>query len=143
MEEKNDEIFTKETILIILILFMFSSKILDIVLDIGKSLIYLILIIYGVNYLNPILGKKIKEIINDFINIDSDSYFIKDILSKISTNILNSINSEEKNNVYTKTEQPNIAKNTFEKKQTFFPNETTQTNRNLQNIPETTNRKLS
>jgi len=133
MEEKNDEIFTKETILIILILFMFSSKILDIVLDIGKSLIYLILIIYGVNYLNPILGKKIKEIINDFINIDSDSYFIKDTLSKISTNILNSINSE----------QPNLAKNTFEINQSFFPNETTQTNRNLQNIPETTNRKLS
>lgn len=140
MEEKNDEIFTKGTLLIILILFMFSSKILDITWNIGKSLIYLILIIYGINYLNPILGKKIKEIINDFINIDSNSYFIKDTLSKISTNILNSINTYDKTNTYINPEQYMIPKNDTIILNVSHSNET---NRNLQNTVDTTNRKLS
>ncbi len=124
MEEKNEGIFTKGTILIIFILFMFSSKILDITWDIGKSLFYLILIIYGINYLNPELANKIKEIIIDLINIDSNGFFIKDTLSKLSSNVLNVI----------KTEQDMVPKNDV------FRNDT---NRNLQNIPDTTNRRLS
>lgn len=134
MEEKNDGVFTKGTILIVLILFMFSSRILDITWDIGKSLIYLILIIYGINYLNPSLARKIKEIITDFINIDSNGYFIKDTLSKLSTNVLNGIKSEEKPDINVKTEQDIVTKNDDLKNIT---------NRNLQNIQETTNRKLS
>lgn len=145
MEERNEGILTKGTILIVLILFMFSSKILNIAWDIGKSLIYLILIIYGINYLNPNLAKKIKEIIIDFINIDSNGYFIKDILSKLSTNILNNtlpesynqrqcVKSVENSNIHIKTEQDIVLKNDT------LRNET---NRNLQNIQETTNRRLS
>ena len=134
MEEKNEGIFSKGTILIVLILFMFSSRILDITWDIGKSLIYLILIIYGVNYLNPSLAKKIKEIITDFINIDSNGYFIKDTLSKLSSNVLSGIKSDEKPNIYVKTEQYMVTKNdTLRNK----------INRNLENIQETTNRRLS
>lgn len=134
MEEKNEGIFSKGTILIVLILFMFSSRILDITWDIGKSLIYLILIIYGVNYLNPSLAKKIKEIITDFINIDSNGYFIKDTLSKLSSNVLSGIKSDEKPNIYVKTEQDMVTKNdTLRNK----------INRNLENIQETTNRRLS
>jgi hypothetical protein len=134
MEEKNEGVFSKGTILIVLILFMFSSRILDITWDIGKSLIYLILIIYGVNYLNPSLAKKIKEIITDFINIDSNGYFIKDTLSKLSSNVLNGIKSDEKSNIPVKTEQDMVIKNDI------LRNEI---NRNLENISVTSNRKLS
>lgn len=121
--KKNKEMFSsKGTILIILILFMFSSRILDIIWDICKSLIYLILIIYFINYLNPILAKKIKEIINDFIDIDT--------LSKLSTAIIYKITS----NIYVKSNQDMIIQNdTFRNK----------INRNLENINQTTNRKLS
>ncbi len=131
MEEKMEGKFSKGTILIVLILFMFSSRLLDITWDIGKSLIYLILIIYGINYLNPSLANKIKEIIIEFIDINSNGNFIKNTLSKLSTNILNGIKSEEKPNIAVKTELDVVQKND------------TLVNRNLQYIQETTNRKLS
>jgi hypothetical protein len=111
MEEKNEGIYSKGTILIVLILFMFSSRILDIAWDIGKSLIYLILVIYVVNYLNPSLASKIKEIIIEFIDINSNGNFIKNTLSKLSTNILNGIKSEEKPNIAVKTELDVVQKN--------------------------------
>jgi len=120
--KKNEELFNKGTILIVLILFMFSSRILDIIWDICKSLIYLILIIYFINYLNPILANKIKEIITDFIDIDT--------LSKLSTDVIYKITS----NIYVKSKQDMIIQNdTLRNK----------INRNLGNINQTTNRKLS
>lgn len=134
MEEKMEGKFSKGSILIVLILFMFSSRILDITWDIGKSLIYLILIIYGINYLNPSFANKIKEIIIEFINIDSNGNFIKNTLSNLSINVLNGIKSEEKPNIAVKTELDVVQKNDT------LRNEI---NRNLQYIQETTNRKLS
>ncbi len=106
MEQKKDIIpksenngsFDKGTILIVVILFMFSSKLLDIVWDIGKALIYIIVIIYCLNYLNPNIADKIKEIINDFINFDSNGVYkkngesnniFKNLISKISSTVLN------------------------------------------------------
>jgi hypothetical protein len=110
MEEKDSGTFTKGTVLIVFILFMFSSRLLDIAWDIGKSLIYLIIIIYGVNYLNPSLASKIKEIITDFINIDSNGYFIKDTLAKLSTDVLSEIKIENKPNMSLKTQEDVVAK---------------------------------
>ena len=81
--------FDKSTILIVVVLFMFSSKLLDIAWDIGKALVYIILIVYFLNYLNPDIANKIKEIINDFINFDTNGNIFKDIVSKISFTILN------------------------------------------------------
>jgi hypothetical protein len=101
MKEINDKILSKGTLLIILILFMFSSKISDITINIVKYFFYLILIINVVNYLNPSIAKQIKEIIIGLINIDSNGYFIKENLSKLSTGILNNI--EDKPNIYVKT----------------------------------------
>lgn len=85
----NNKNFDKSTILIVIVLFMFSSKILDIVWDIGKALIYIILIVYCLNYLNPNIANKIKEIINDFINFDTNGNILKDIMSKMSSTLLN------------------------------------------------------
>ena len=90
--EQNHKTFSKGTILIILILFMFLPKIYNIVLNIVKQLFFLILIINGIKYFNPQISKQIKEIIIGLINIDSNGYFIKDILSKISGNVLNIVN---------------------------------------------------
>jgi hypothetical protein len=132
MEEKNEGLITKGNILIVFILFMFSSRLLDITWDIGKSLIYLILIINGVNYINPVLAKKIKEIITDFINIDSNGYFIKDTLSKISSTVLNGIKTDGDINIITKSE-----------KDVVIQNDDLRNDRNLQNISNTNNRKLS
>ncbi len=97
-KSKNNGSFDKGTILIVVILFMFSSKLLDIVWDIGKALIYIIVIIYCLNFLNPNIADKIKEIINDFINFDSNGVYkktgesnniFKNLLSKISSTVLN------------------------------------------------------
>jgi hypothetical protein len=90
MEEKNRILFNKGSILIILILFMYSSNILDIVLDIGKLIIYLIIIIYIINYLNPSIAMKIKENIKDFLpkpstNILSNTKSIYDVVKEGTT----------------------------------------------------------
>jgi hypothetical protein len=79
----------KGTILIIILLFMFSTKILDVVWDIGKALLYIIVLVNILTYLNPQLAIKIKEIINDFINLDSKNNFLIDSISKISFMLLN------------------------------------------------------
>ena len=79
----------KGTILIIILLFMFSTKILDVVWDIGKALLYIIVLVNILTYLNPQLAIKIKEIINDFINLDSKNNFFIDSISKISFMLLN------------------------------------------------------
>ena len=158
MDENN---FTKGTILIVLILFMFSNKLLDLAWDISKSLLYLMLIIYCVNYLNPILGKKIKEIINDFINIDCNNNFISDLLSKLSFNILSLIKKTDDPtyNSFKNNNQENIK--IYEENEASLQSEMEQVrkldvlevllphdlklidNRNLSNIGETNNRTLS
>jgi hypothetical protein len=111
MEEKNNKSVTKAILLIILILFMFSSRILNTIINIGKYLICLILIINIIYYLNS-------YIVNNFI---------KDILFKNSTNILDKIKSESKSNICINPSLYNIQNNN---------------NRNLQNIKYTTNRRL-
>jgi len=82
------ESLDKGAILVIFLLFMFSSKLWDITWDIGISLLYLIIVIYFLNYVYPPLGTKIKEIIMDFINLDSNNSFLKDFLSDTSKQIL-------------------------------------------------------
>lgn len=82
------ESLDKGAILVIFLLFMFSSKLWDITWDIGISLLYLIIVIYFLNYVYPPLGTKIKKIIMDFINLDSNNSFLKDFLSDTSKQIL-------------------------------------------------------
>jgi hypothetical protein len=98
MENKNqlnnfkDAPIDKGTILIVFILIMFSSKIWIITFDIIKSLLYLIIIIYFINYLNPEIASNIKNGINNFYMIDSENNIFRLTLSKISEFIMNIIN---------------------------------------------------
>ena len=85
MEEKNN----KGIILLIFILIMFSSKLWGVTFNIFRSFIYLILIIYFVNLIDPNIAKTIKEFIHNFYDIQSENNFIRIFLSKISSGILN------------------------------------------------------
>jgi hypothetical protein len=75
----------KTTLIIIIIMFMFSSRLWDIAWDIGKSLLYIIAIIYTINFINPDLSISIKNIIYELINVDNKNNFIINILSKLLT----------------------------------------------------------
>jgi hypothetical protein len=147
MDEKNESNYTKETILIILLLFMFSNKLLDFAWDIGKSLLYLIILINCINYLNPILGTKIREITNDFINIDPTNGYMMNSLSKISTYILDLIKKPVKNLTsllkIEETSNNNIALKSEEDVVREINSFRLEKNRNLSNLEKTNNRSLT
>ena len=99
----------KSTLLIILLLFIFSSKLWDIAWDIGKSILYIIIIMYLINFVNQDWAIKIKEIINDFMNVDSYSNFITELLSKLSIKVidfLKKIKQEQETQTKPNQEQP-------------------------------------
>lgn len=75
----------KTTLIIIIIMFMFSSRLWDIAWDIGKSLLYIIAIIYTINFINPTLSISLKNIIYELINVDNKNNFIINILSQLLT----------------------------------------------------------
>jgi hypothetical protein len=94
----------KSTLLIIILLFMFSSKLWDVAWDIGKSIIYIIIIIYLIGYVNQDLANNIKDIIHDFTNINSSNNFITEILSKLSNQFKNIFNIGDLTKLVTKQE---------------------------------------
>lgn len=94
MDTENKINIDKSTMLIIFILIMFSSKLWVISFDIIKSLLYLSVIIYGINYLNPNISKNLKEIIINLFNFQSDDNIIKVALSKIASFIMNLLKPE-------------------------------------------------
>jgi hypothetical protein len=63
----------KNIILIAIGLLFISSKIWDIVWDIGKSIMYLIGSVYILNYLNPSLANKYRQFINHVITFNNNS----------------------------------------------------------------------
>lgn len=139
MEEKKSYDISKGTILIILILFMFSSKIWDVTWDIGKSLLYIIAIVYFLNLVDKGLANKIKEIIVDFINIDSENNFFKEILSKISSTILNIFKSStETKKIISEEEIKPVAEEVVR----IPDNLKLEENRSLNIVGETNNRTL-
>jgi len=142
MEKNNLNVYNKLTIIIIIILFMISSNIRDITWNIGKSLLYIICILYLINYLNPIIANQIKEIIVDFINIGSESNFIKDVISNGSLIIMNLFRylfNSKNNNIKSNTNfdsnyNPNIKSNTnFDSN--YNPNTSFENKEILMNIP--------
>ncbi len=82
----------KSSLLIIVLLFMFSSKLWDIAWDIGKSLLYIIIILYLISFVNQDLADNIKSIIHDFTNVNSSNNFVTDLFAKISGQVKNIIN---------------------------------------------------
>lgn len=81
----------KTSLLIIILLFMFSSKLWDIAWDIGKSLLYIIIIIYLISFINQDLANNIKNIIHDLTNINSNN-FLTDMFSKIFSQLKSFVN---------------------------------------------------
>jgi uncharacterized protein YacL len=81
-------------IILVIVLLIFSSKIWDIMWDIGKSLIYIIIIIYILNYFSPTMAEKIKQILIDLIDINPKKNIIQEISSKITEISEKTINSE-------------------------------------------------
>jgi len=123
---KNNYKIDKMTILLILILFTFYDKLSFVIWDIGKSLIYIVIFLFGLSYLNKPFADNIKKIIYEIINIGSNN-FIKDTASTISKGISNLIKSSK---VYSNT----ISTNDIN----YSDN-----NRNLDNNSSNTNRSLS
>lgn len=137
--DNNNESYSKGTILIVLLLFMFSSKIFSIVSTIGKSLIYIFIIIICLNILNPNIAKKIKEILNNFINTGNNN-IIKNILSKIASFALGIIKKDETKDLDNKS-----LKKKKHKLETIaeLDNSKVSNIRNLENQPNNIGRKLS
>lgn len=96
----------KSSLLVIVLLFMFSSKLWDMAWDIGKSLLYIIIIIYLIGFVNQDLADNIKNIIHDFTSVNSSNNFITDLFAKICTQIKNILNIGQAN--ITKTIQETI-----------------------------------
>jgi hypothetical protein len=98
--KKNNYKIDKMTILLILILISFYDKLSFIIWDIGKSLIYIVIFLFGLSYLNKPFADNIKNVIYEIINIGSNN-FIKDTASSVSNGISNLIKSSkiESNNI--------------------------------------------
>lgn len=93
---------SKETIIVIFLLFAFSGKLWDFMWKIGMALVYIIVIIFILNSINPTLGNKVKKMFSDFVNLDFNT--VKNIVADISKSGLsmlkqeNNINKEETTN---------------------------------------------
>lgn len=133
MENSSD---IKGTILIIFILIMFSSKLWTISFDIIKSLLYLVIAIYLITYLNPPIGKNIQESLQDFYNIESENNIFRIILSKISYNIMIMFNPNYKYNLT--TESDNYINNEVQPDDLKYVE-----NKNLDNYGDTNNKMLT
>jgi hypothetical protein len=73
---------SKEIIIIIILFFAFSGKIWNFIWKIGMSLVYIIVIIFILNSINPKVGNKVKKMFSDFINLDLNT--VKNIVANIS-----------------------------------------------------------
>ncbi len=72
------------TIILFLILIIILTDSLEIFLNIGKIIIVITVIVYILNYLNPIVGNKIKIITNNLINCLTQPEIISE--KQLSTN---------------------------------------------------------
>jgi hypothetical protein len=79
-----------KTLLTIFILILISSQLWNIIWDIGKGALYVVILLLALTYLDPSSGDKIKEFINKIINLDFS--FVTTILSSVSKFILGAFN---------------------------------------------------
>lgn len=86
----------KNALLTIFVFFLLSNQLYNIVWEIGKSIFYIVLIIFGLSYINPGLSETLKKYLINFINLDKT--FVKSMLGNINNhakNILNNIKPKE------------------------------------------------
>lgn len=87
----------KKSLITVFVFFLLSNQLYNIVWEIGKSVFYIVLVIFGLNYLNPELSDTLKNYLTNFINLDKT--FIKTLLGTVNNqakNILNNIKPVEK-----------------------------------------------
>ena len=97
---------SKELIIIIILFFAFSGKIWNFMWKIGMSLVYIIVIIFILNSINPKVGNKVKEMFSDFINLDLNT--VKDIVANISKSGLSLLEKNKQENINQENKQENI-----------------------------------
>ena len=87
------QILNYNTIIIIILIFIFSSKIWNSIWEIGKSLVYAIIIIYLLHFMNPNIMQKIKKMFINYLTPDSDitNGIFKSIFSKLASSLFNII----------------------------------------------------
>jgi hypothetical protein len=138
---------SKELIIIIILFFAFSGKIWNFMWKIGMSLVYIIIIIFILNSINPKVGNKVKEMFSDFINLDLNT--VKDIVANISKSGLSlldknkninqeNINQENINQENTNQENINQENTIYEEYENNEMIERT-LNRNFRNIGSNNN----
>tara|TARA_B110000977_G_C11071147_1_gene489598 strand:+ start:287 stop:568 length:282 start_codon:yes stop_codon:yes gene_type:complete len=81
----------KKSLITIFVFFLLSNQLYNIVWEIGKAIFYVVLIIFGLNYLNPELSDSLKKYIINLINLDKT--FIKTILGSINNQARNIFNN--------------------------------------------------
>jgi hypothetical protein len=79
----------KNIIILIIVLFVFSNKLLGFFWDIGIGLFYLIVLLYLINFISPDLANTINEYIYKLLNINSHQDLIKDVSSNVKNMIDN------------------------------------------------------
>jgi hypothetical protein len=77
----------KNTLLVIIVLILFSSKLWNIFWDMGKGLLYILILIQVLKFLNIPLGNSIKDLTNNIINYNPKK--IKEVVSSFSKELLN------------------------------------------------------
>ena len=87
------QILNYNTIIIIILIFIFSSKIWTSIWEIGKSLVYAIIIIYLLHFMNPDIMRRIKKMFINYITPDTNvtNGLIKTIFSKLASTLFNII----------------------------------------------------
>ena len=108
---------SKETIIVIFLLFAFSGKLWDFMWKIGMALVYITVIIFILNSINPTLGNKVKEMFSDFVNLDFNT--VKNIVADISKSGLSMLKQENIN----KDENNINQENNINKKETTNNND--------------------
>ena len=79
-----------KTLLTIFILILISSQLWNIIWDIGKGALYIVILLLVLTYLEPSTGDKVLDFFKKIINLDFS--FITKILSTIARFILNTFN---------------------------------------------------
>jgi hypothetical protein len=120
----------KNIIILIIVLFVFSNKLLGFFWDIGIGLFYLIVILYLINLISPNLANTINQYISKLLDINSHQDIIKDV----STNVKNMIDTSSnifsnKRNISSTSAYRNIIDPTPENRN--FDAEQKTSNRNL------------
>ena len=90
----------KNTLIIIFILFLISSKLWSIAWSIGKGLAFIVIIIVAINCVNPEVTKELQNILRKIISLDFNfaNKYITDSAFKMREFLLSDLLKEKNDN---------------------------------------------